>query len=300
MTAGVPPLLLLSDVDGTLLGDDGALPVPVSQLRAALARTTRQWAGGMEVGLASSRTLRELTVLQRALALPGPCIAEDGARHAIDSSAVVDADVRASAQTHERHGRRLLLTWQHAAPAAALREIMAGDARLARADTQHQSATQFAALGFRTPGAVRRALTARTHSVLLDPHSWSSVDMAELREHSAARGLQLRRGGRWFTLTTAGGKGVALRALRHQYTRRGVPPLVAAIGNEENDQSLLAEADCRFVIRNPRRGPHPALSSLPGAVVLDTEGPGGWMEMLDRLVPCAQELLAARASGVPR
>jgi mannosyl-3-phosphoglycerate phosphatase len=300
MTTGVPPLLLLSDVDGTLLGDDGALPVPASQLRAVLARTARQWAGGLQVGLASSRTLRELAVLQRALALPGPCIAEDGARHAIDSSAVVDHAVRASAQGRERHGRRLLLTWQHAAPATVLRKIMADEPRIARADTQRQSAAQLAALGFRTPGAVRRALVARTHSVLLDPHAWSSDDLTDLRAHTAARGLQLRRGGRWFTLTMAGGKGPALRALRHHCTVRGVPPLIVAIGNEENDQSLLAEADCRFVIRNPQRGAHPALSSLPGAVVLDTEGPGGWMEMLDRLVPCAQELLAARALGASR
>jgi mannosyl-3-phosphoglycerate phosphatase len=70
--------------------------------------------------------------------------------------------------------------------------------------------------------------------------------------------------------------------------------VVVAIGNEENDYSLLAEADIRFVIRNPHRGPHPVLSSLPDAIVLSAEGTGGWMEMLDLLVPRVEARLAAR------
>jgi len=176
--------------------------------------------------------------------------------------------------------------------------VMSDAPAMARADTLQRSPAALRTLGFRTRGAVRRALESRTHSVLLDPNVWSQEDLSSLREISAARGLQLRRGGRWFTLTTAGGKGPALRALRHQFKIQGVVPVVAAIGNEENDQSLLAEADCRFVIRNPHRGPHPALTSIPGVVVLDAEGPGGWMEMLDRLVPCARDVVAARSNGV--
>jgi mannosyl-3-phosphoglycerate phosphatase len=191
-------------------------------------------------------------------------------------------------------------TWEHAASAEHLRAAMADDARIARADTRQRSAAALRDLGFRTTGAVRRALEARTHSVLLDPQVWSDDERAALQALATARGFHLRRGGRWFTLTAAGGKGPALCALRHQYTADGVPPVVAAIGNEENDQSLLAEADCRFVIRNPHRGPHPVLSSLPGAVLLDAVGPGGWMEMLNRLVPCARQVLAARHPGEAR
>lgn len=295
-----PPLLLLTDVDGTLLGEDGALPAPPETLRRQLAAVAAQWGAPVHVGLASSRTLRELTVLQRALQLPGPCIAEDGARHAIDSTAARYGHIEATKTAPERHGRRTMETWEHAAHADHLRAAMADDPRIARADTRQRSAAALHALGFRTRGAVRRALESRTHSVLLDPQVWSDAERADLQTIAAARGLQLRRGGRWFTLTTAGGKGPALCALRHQYAAHGVPPVVAAIGNEENDQSLLAEADCRFVIRNPHRGPHPVLSSLPGAVLLDAEGPGGWMEMLDRLVPCARQVLAARHTPGPR
>lgn len=294
------PLLLLSDVDGTLLGDDGALPAPVRTLQRRVREVASQWPGAVHVGLASSRTLRELTVLQRALGLLGPCIAEDGARHALDVSTLAPGTTTVPPDTTESHGQRELHCWAHAASAQLLRDTMADSPAFVRADTLQRSMAALHALGFRTRGSVRRALEARRYSVLLDPQVWTPDELTALRDRSAARGLQLRRGGRWFTLTTAGGKGPALRALRHQLTRSGVIPVVAAIGNEENDQSLLADADCRFVIRNPHRGPHPVLSTIPGAVVLDADGIGGWMEMLDRLVPAATAVLAARSTGALR
>lgn len=280
MTARAP-LLLISDIDGTLLDDNGALPCTPAELRARLAALANVWQAPMMVGFASSRTLREITVLQRALGVYGPCIAEDGALRASDVStasneAQPDGDV-------VHHGRRTLVVHEHALRADQLRHRMHDAPALARADAAHRSLPELQRLGFRTPASVRRALYGRSHSVLLDPHVWQENDLADLETLSAARGLQLRRGGRWFTLTSAGGKGPALCALRHQFAHRGVSPFVVAIGNEENDHSLLAEADIGFVIRNPHRGPHPVLSALPNAITLTAEGTGGWMEMLDRL-----------------
>ncbi len=53
--------------------------------------------------------------------------------------------------------------------------------------------------------------------------------------------------------------------LRHFWTLCGVSRFLVAIGNEENDVSLLQKADLAFVIRNPGRGPHPALTAIPHA-----------------------------------
>lgn len=290
----VPPLLLLSDVDGTLLGDDGTLPAPRGVLRAHLHQIAREWDGPFVFGLASSRTVRELTVLQRALGWPGPCIAEDGARYAVDEGDARARSADIAGAAFEVHGRRRLATWSHALDAGALRARTEDTPSIAAADAVRRSVPTLQALGFGTPGAMRRALAARTHSVLLDPSTWTAEELRQLHHTTTTRGLHLRRGGRWVTLTTAGGKGPALRALRHHFSAHGVSPVVAAIGNEENDESLLSEADCRFVMRNPHRGPHPVLSQLPGAVVLGIEGPGGWMEMLELLVPCARGVLAQR------
>jgi len=273
------PLLILSDVDGTLLGEEG-LPIPPAELRRGLAGLADAWRAPVQLGLASSRTLRELTVLQRALGVAGPCIAEDGALWAVD----VRAD--GGPERHEaveRHGRRRLAIRHIAATAETLRDQMAEFEPFARADTRQRPMAALRELGFRTPASARRALHTRRNSVLVDPLVLTESELNNIRAASEARGLQLRRGGRWFTLTSAGGKGPALCALRHHFTVEGVSPLIAAIGNEENDVSLLAEADLRFVIRNPHRGPHPALAALPEAIVLAAEGPGGWMQMLDLL-----------------
>lgn len=289
MTAGTPaglspsppPLLIMSDVDGTLLGDDRRLPVPPAQLRQGIARLAAAWGAPVTVGLASSRTLRELTVLQRALGIYGPLIAEDGGIWAVDQVATAsDRESNAPDTTVEKHGTRRLISRQISDTADTLRQHMADQPAFYAADTQQRPMSALRALGFRTPAAARRALHARRHSVLVDPQAISADQLDHLRDVSHQRGLQLRRGGRWFTLTSVSGKGPALCALRHHIGRHGVPPLVAAIGNEENDVSLLAEADVRFVIRNPHRGPHPVLAALPEAIVLDAEGPGGWMEML--------------------
>ncbi|MBL0940988.1 MAG: hypothetical protein IBJ03_19040 [Gemmatimonadaceae bacterium] len=283
----------MSDVDGTLLGDDHALPISPTGLRERLMRLQRTWGASVTVGLASSRTLRELTVLQRALGLYGPIIAEDGG---IWATEVARRPANASSGTSnptdaniENHGIRSIVSRQISDTSETLRDKMSDRSTFAQADTQQRPMAALRALGFRTPAAVRRALHARRHSVLVDPLAISADELEALRQISHDRGLQLRRGGRWFTLTSVSGKGPALCALRHQLDLDGVPPLVAAIGNEENDVSLLAEADLRFVIRNPHRGPHPVLAALPEAIVLDAEGPGGWMQMLDYLEQRATE-----------
>lgn len=291
-SASAPPLLILSDVDGTLLGEEG-LPVTPAALRHGLAQLETGWGAPVQLGLASSRTLRELTVLQRALGIPGPCIAEDGALWAVDAAA---NESLGDGSEVEKHGRRRLIRRHIAATQETLRQHMVDIGPFAKADTRQRPMDALRELGFRTPASARRALHARSNSVLVDPLAVTESELDHIRTAAEARGLQLRRGGRWFTLTSAGGKGPALCALRHHFTVDGVSPLIAAIGNEENDVSLLAEADLRFVIRNPRRGPHPALAALPEAIVLEAEGPGGWMQMLDRLTHYA----SAHHAPMPR
>lgn len=149
-------ILIVTDIDGTLLDHNGRLPCSAHEWRCAVRPYS--------VAFASSRTLDELMVLQRALGVVGPCIAEDSAVLALDAA----------------------------------------------------------------------------------------------------------HGGRWLTLADTSEKGAVSRFL-------------VAIGNEENDVSLLQKADLAFVIRNPGSGPHPALTAIPHAVVLNAEGPGGWLEMLNGL-----------------
>ncbi|MBL0891197.1 MAG: HAD hydrolase family protein, partial [Gemmatimonadaceae bacterium] len=131
------PLLILSDVDGTLLGEEG-LPVTPAALRQGLAQLQTQWGAPVQLGLASSRTLRELTVLQRALGIPGPCIAEDGALWAVDRAAHADLVGKSDV---EQHGRRHITIRHIAATEATLRKHMADVEPFAKADTPQRPMT---------------------------------------------------------------------------------------------------------------------------------------------------------------
>ncbi len=276
-------LLIATDIDGTLLDHDAQLPFPahtwrheIQQLRARVARCT--------VAFASSRTLLELMVLQRALGVRGPCIAEDGAVLALDADHATDARLaHLPPDEVQSYGRRTMHIWTRAQRATSLRATMRDIEAVQRADASQLDGAALSLLGFRTTGAIRRALHARHHSLLLDPTRLFGDEPHAIRTSAETRGLQLRRGGRWLTLADTTGKGTALTMWRHFLELCDVSPLIVAIGNEENDLSLLQKADLAFVIRNPGRGPHPALAAIPHAVVLDTEGPGGWLEMLDRL-----------------
>ena len=61
---------LVSDVDGTLLDDRHQLPTSPAHLRRQLAALAASLATPITLLLASSRTLRELAVLQRACCRP--------------------------------------------------------------------------------------------------------------------------------------------------------------------------------------------------------------------------------------
>lgn len=283
-------LLIATDIDGTLLDHDAQLPFPADTWRREIHRLSARVAG-CTLAFASSRTLDELMVLQRALGVRGPCIAEDGAVLALDAAPVASSDVPDDFPAHDQtrtFGQRRMRIWKRAQSATALRSIMGDIEAVHRADASQLDREALSALGFHTTGAIRRALRARHHSLLLDPSRIPRDEAQSIRTIAAARGLQLRRGGRWLTLADTTGKGTALTMLRHIETACGVSPIVVAIGNEENDVSLLEKADLAFVIRNPGRGPHPALTAVPDSVVLDTEGPGGWLEMLNRLQDLVQ------------
>lgn len=307
------PLLIVSDVDGTLIDHRGRLPFRPQELRTRLRTLAKRHNTTVTLALASSRTLRELTVLQRALGIPGPCIAEDGALVALDCqpSGSDDGPERGPGSgTHgiRLEGRRRLITEQLAPEVSELEKLMQDMPAFHKADVRKLSLKAQKSLGFRTTGALRRALVERRHSVLLDPEVLDEAALLALHQRADSCALHLQRGGRWLTLTAARGKGVALDALRRMLKQNGqqngqpdsvrnrgeglaragfglpgYQPLCIAIGNEENDLSLLAAADLRFVIRNPQRGPHESLAKLPGAVVADSEGPGGWIDMLNQL-----------------
>ncbi len=287
---GTPPFprLLVSDVDGTLLDDRGRFVTAPRVLRETLHAALP----GALFALASSRTLDELLLVQRALGVTGPIIAEDGAVLALDAVTGPAHDI-AHDTTHDTPpahrsrtaGRRTLHVSLLGPDAEHLHREWTRIVSTLRAPGIRTAAmltpAELAARGITSPRARVRALDQRLASVLIDLAGIDIGTWHTLVHAVTHAGLDIARGGRWATLTGRTSKG---RALRHLRERLPMAPVhVIAIGNDENDRSLLEAADQAFVIRNPGIGPHPGLARITGAELLDTEGPAGWLEMLARL-----------------
>lgn len=145
---------------------------------------------------------------------------------------------------------------------AALQHALAGAIGVARATT----------LAAQEPDGQ----SDRRASILLPAADATAAQRAAL----GTAGLNLTVGGRWATITAGSSKGTAAR---HVAERLGITAW-AAIGDSENDAPLLSSAERGFVIRH-HDGHHPLLSRIPGVVLLETRGPLGWSEMLQRLTP---------------
>jgi predicted mannosyl-3-phosphoglycerate phosphatase (HAD superfamily) len=250
------PLLIVTDVDGTLLG-----PGEVAAIDACRRLATRT-----PVILASSRTVAELARLQQLWQLTGPVIAENGAVIATatdDAIAPLLPGLRGTTETAS--GARLL---SHLAP--SIRRLEEGIARLT--PTEHAGWMAAAALA---RAALDDEALARWHSVLVPP----SVPEAAL-EHLRTAGLSVEPGGRWVQVATGASKGDALVALRRAWRAlHGGDVRIWAIGDDANDGSLLAAADVGWVINRPVGGHHPVLAAMTGVQLLAEAGPHGWVEM---------------------
>lgn len=251
--------VLFSDVDGTLLDEEGRY--------AVTPRQVGEFASCVELVLTSSRTIPELLEIQRDLGLRGPLIAENGALLSFPPGwrgtrvgtprRIAGEDLRVVAL-----GER----------AARLRPIVRRCAARVGVRPVEQRDT-LPDLG--------RAI-GRTHSILLrenaPPRQW-----AEFQSLLGDRGLDASHSGRWLAVTKGADKGTGARFLLALAARRGAPyGVAAAVGNAENDIALLAAVERPFVIRNPRQGHDPALASLPRAHLLRAVGIAGWPEALAR------------------
>jgi mannosyl-3-phosphoglycerate phosphatase len=243
-----PRIALFSDVDGTLLdARDRFALTPDEVLRMA---------PHVELILSSSRTVAELTVLQRRLGLSGPMIAENGA--------VVAFPARWRGSESRRREVIALGT-----PAAGLVPRI------------HRCAER---VGVRVVNQKRllpdggRSLRRGYSVCLLD---WTGPSAERFIRCLAREGLEGSRSGTWITITSGPHKGTGVRAILTRARELGAPfSSVAAVGNAANDRPLLAAARARFVVRNPRVGHDPSLADLPGVTLLGAAGRRAWREVL--------------------
>ncbi len=259
----MPARLLFSDVDGTLLGGDGRYAMSAAELEPVLPV--------LDIVLASSRTVLELSRNQRDLGISGAVVAENGAVVAWPSTpALAGVGVRATIDAR---------SWQVVligASAEALRSQVEEAARSLGTEYIDQASVE--------PTLGRRC------SVLLRPVPGDGCgSLAGLALALRARALSVASGGNWLAVTGGADKGDGVRAVLAVRQRLGAPPsLVAAAGDGDNDCALLLAAERRFVIARNDGSWHPALRELPGVECMTTAGIAGWRDVVERLT-AAQE-----------
>ncbi|MBK8059747.1 MAG: HAD-IIB family hydrolase [Gemmatimonadetes bacterium] len=251
-------ILLFSDVDGTLLDEHGRYAVATGELSAmsTLVRCV----------LASSRTILELSRNQRDLGIEGPVVAENGAVIALPWH---DA-LRPLGTREDIDGRTWCVSFL-GAPAAELRGELQEVARDVGVNYEEQ--------GELAPELDRRC------SLLVRPVPRASAStLTPLVDALRARGRTVASGGAWLAITGGADKGRGVRAVLSALALLGRPrTLVAAVGDGDNDVSLLLAADRRFVIRRADGTCHASLRALPGVEYAPTPGIDGWRDVWRQL-----------------
>lgn len=264
----MPARLLFSDVDGTLLGADGRYAMSAAELAPALPC--------LDIILASSRTVLELSRNQRDLGIDGPVVAENGAVVAWPQTAWPSAASLSEVGAPETIDAR---TWQVALNGTSAEQVRAEVEEAAR-----RLGTEYIDQAHAEPTLGRRG------SVLLRPVA--GKDFTSLEGLSLAlrgRGLSVASGGSWLAVTGGADKGDGVRAILATRKRLGTSPtLVAAVGDGDNDRALLLAVERRFVMARDDGSWHSALRELPGVECMTINGIAGWREVVQRLT-AAQE-----------
>ncbi|MBL8178426.1 MAG: HAD-IIB family hydrolase [Bryobacterales bacterium] len=242
--------LVFSDMDGTILDHDTYSFEPA---RPALARLREVQ---IPVIFTTSKTRAETEYWRHAMDCPHPFIVENGGAAFIPSN----------------HGYRII-EWgtPYSALVAALQRAAQASGCPVRgfASMTVAQVAEACALPLDMAAMAARREYDEPFQVL-DPSRTPALAAA-----IAAEGLRTTQGGRFWHITGANDKGLAVQALQRHYPS---PVRSIGLGDGLNDVPLLLACDIAVIIRSPQsdaiqqRVPHGAVTQHPG--------PAGWNEAI--------------------
>ncbi len=258
--------ILFADIDGTLWCG--------GERRAVLRERVRHAMEAARVVLASSRTIEEILELEARLDVETDFLAENGAQVAVRDRSVA----LALGNCEPGPGLAASLWVRHlASPLAELLPTVVEAAHEHGIADLLQGTPGWPGSGAPDAPPVRRA------SLLLPRAMLDHGRHAGFAASVTARGLDLVHGGEWTTISRGASKGRAAAAYSQAVRQAtGETFRTAAIGNSDNDASLLESVDRGFVIRNPE-GHAPALARVPKVVLLTRPACAGWREAVEQL-----------------
>lgn len=284
-------VIIFTDLDGSLLNHHD---YSFAEARPSLARIKR---AGIPLVMTTSKTRREVELLQREMGLREPFIVENGGGiffpagygiPPIEGENVIRRDgyvVVSIGTTYER----------------VRAFVKQSGGRFGMRGFGDMTASEIAGL---TGLPLERAALARerefTEPFLVDLPD----DIDPVREAAAREGLNVTRGGRFFHLIGIGqDKGKAVR-MAQEIISRGSKAATTSIGlgDSENDLAMLEAVDIPVLIPRPGKGYLDI--RLPGLIKAGQTGAAGWNDAVQRLLDermsaAAGRRPAAAAKGLP-
>jgi len=249
---GPLPLLVFTDLDGTLLDHD---TYSFAEALPALDALRRIGAG---VVLASSKTAAEIAPLRAEIRLSDwPAIVENGA-------GVLPAGKVGMPEGADYAGIRAAL------------DTLPGALRAPFTGFGDMSAEEVA----QATGLPKEQATLAKRRSFSEPGIWHG-DEATREDFLAAlarKGVAGRMGGRFLTLSRGATKADRMQEIARELGARRT----IALGDAPNDVEMLEAADLGIIVANPAHPPLPVLSSEASGRIRRTArpGPDGWNETI--------------------
>lgn len=262
-------MIIFTDLDGSLLDHED---YSFEAAKPSLERIKRL---GIPLVMTTSKTRREVELLQREMGMPAPMIVENGGGifypHGYGNLAVGRGE-RQGEYTVIRVGTSYSAVRRFVKKVAATFGIRGfGD----------MAPAEIAAL---TGLSLEKASLAKERE-FTEPFLMEESDkLRPLAEAASAEGLKVTRGGRFHHLIGVDqDKGVAVRITGELFrTDSGEKPMTIGLGDSANDLPMLEQVDIPVLIPRPD-GNHLDVE-LPGLIRAKAPGSRGWNDCVSRLL----------------
>lgn len=267
-----PPLIVMSDLDGTLLDHDSYSFAP------AVPVITRLQTAGIPLILNTSKTAAELLALREALNNTDPFVVENGsAIYLPDSSSMSTMCSPAQLSGNDVH----VLGARRTEILAIIQNQRREENFLFTGFSDMKVSEVIAYTGL----SESEAEQANTRE-FSEPLIWqdSAHQLRKFEALIANHGLRLLRGGRFVHVIGACDKGKCLQWFRECYRRsdNSIPRFVA-LGDSQNDVAMLNAADIAVIVRSSHHEP-PDLEKQSSVIITEETGPQGWADALTQIL----------------
>jgi mannosyl-3-phosphoglycerate phosphatase len=273
-------IIIFTDLDGSLLNHSD---YSFAEAMTSLERIKRS---SMPLIMTTSKTRREVELLQREMGIREPFIVENG------GGIFIPRGYRNLTIDHKERRDDYILIAVGTTYARVRDFIGEAGARFSLKGFGDMAPAEIAALTGLPMGKAALAKEREfTEPFLME----RSDDIGPLSDLAAKAGLRVTRGGRFHHLMGQGqDKGKAVRVVLDILRRNSSTKLRSVgLGDSENDLAMLEQVDIPVLI--PRPGKDHLDIRLPGLIRATEEGARGWNEVVQRLLN-EQDKPAATAS----